>query len=197
MGRTLKKYNNEEIVRGLIKQDDRVIDHVYRTAYPRVRKLVLFNHGNESDARDVFQESLLCIYKKIREGSFRINCRFITYLYSISRLLWLKELERKNRMDMEYEDTDELEGKLVLKGKTELSKAKMFEKHFRQLGKECQKVLYLYLDNASMKEICRIMGYKNVETARAKKYRCKETLISKIYRNPEYNILENEIQLVG
>ena len=74
---------------------------------------------------------------------------------------------------------------------------RIYETHFRELSKECQKVLNMYFQKASMEEICVVMGYKNVQIAKDKKYRCKKTLMSRIYNNPSFKKLQNEIHLAG
>ena len=48
-----------------------------------------------------------------------------------------------------------------------------------------------------MEEICVVMGYKNVQIAKDKKYRCKKSLMTKIYNNPVFKRLQDEIHLAG
>jgi hypothetical protein len=79
----------------------------------------------------------------------------------------------------------------------ENAKMKLYDKHFRELSKECQKVLNMYFQKTTMEEICVVMGYANVGIAKDKKYRCKKSLMMKIYNNPEFKKLEDEIHLAG
>ena len=55
----------------------------------------------------------------------------------------------------------------------------------------------MYFQKASMEEIAVVMGYKNIQIAKDKKYRCKKSLMTKIYDNPEYKLLQDEIYLAG
>ena len=55
----------------------------------------------------------------------------------------------------------------------------------------------MYFQKASMEEIAAAMGYKNVQIAKDKKYRCKKSLMMRIYNNPEYKLLQDEIYLAG
>ncbi len=58
-----------------------------------VLKLIRDNKGTEEDAKDIFQETVIAIFRKIREKSdYEIRRDFATFLYSIARWLWLKQL---------------------------------------------------------------------------------------------------------
>ena len=46
-----------------------------------------------------------------------------------------------------------------------------------QLGETCRKVLmYYYFDEMSMQEIADKLGFANTDTAKTKKYKCKQKL---------------------
>jgi RNA polymerase sigma factor (sigma-70 family) len=193
----MKDYTDLEIIRGIARRKERIINHVYRTCYPDIRKLILTNTGNEHDAEDIFQEAMLKVYLKITEHGLKLTCQFNTYLYSVSRFLWLQELEkrklsrnRQNNVDLIIDEQDRSNSR-------EDEKLRIYESNFRELTKECQKVLNMYFQHASMEEICVAMGYKNVQIAKDKKYRCKKTLMAKICNNPEFKKLQNEIHLAG
>ena len=194
----MKEYSTEDIVNGIGKCRDGVIRYVYRTCYPDVRKLILINGGNEHDAEDIFQEGLVKVYQKISTQGLQLRCRFGTYLYSVCRFLWLQELEKRRSRRMETRAfeamvSDQSANERIL----ENTQRKLYEKHFRELSRECQKVLNMYFQKSSMEEICVVMGYKNVQIAKDKKYRCKKSLMERIYGNPEYKRMQDEIHLAG
>jgi RNA polymerase sigma factor (sigma-70 family) len=197
-GSYMKEYSAGEIIKGIASRRSSIILYVYRSCYPNVRKLILSNSGTELDAQDIFQEGLTKVYQKIAEKGLKLRCEFGTYLYSVCRFLWLKELEKREAIPGTSTDTESLPDNAsannLIRENREL---KLYEKHFRELSKECQKVLNMYFRNASMEEICVSMGYKNVQIAKDKKYRCKKTLTGKIYNNPDYKRLQNEIHLAG
>lgn len=193
----MKDYSSIEIIRGIARRKERIINHVYKTCYPDVRKLILTNGGSEYDAEDIFQETMLKIYQKITDHGLELSCKFKTYLYSVSRFLWLQELE-KRKSSLKRQDNVDLiidENERVNTGEDD--KLRIYEAHFTELSKECQKVLNMYFQRASMEEICVAMGYKNVQIAKDKKYRCKKTLMTRIYNNPEFKQLQDEIHLAG
>lgn len=190
-------FTTEEIIAGIAERKDNVIKYVYKTCYDSVRKLILMNRGNDEDVRDIFQEALFIIYQKIVLQGFEIKCQFSTYIYSVCRFLWIRELSKQE----EYEDiTDEFPD-FIVPGppdpKFERKGRKIFSRHFNDLCEDCQKVLKMYFRNVSMEEICKIMGYKNIQIAKDKKYRCKKNLLTRIYNDPEYRKLKNEIYKAG
>ena len=193
----MRDYSTEEIIRGIARQKDRVITYVYTTCYPDIRKLILSNRGNDHDVEDIFQDGMLIMYQKITEDGLELKCSFKTYLYSVCRFLWLQELEKRSRKTASYASIEELAGENDNNSQKEAGELKLYEKHFKELSKECQNVLNMYFQKASMEEVAVVMGYKNIQIAKDKKYRCKKSLMAKIYNNPEYKRLQDEIYLAG
>jgi RNA polymerase sigma factor (sigma-70 family) len=194
----MRTYSAPEIIKGIAKRKDSIIRYIYKTCYPDIRKLILTNGGNEFDAQDVFQEGMVKVYQKISDQGLELNCKFGTYLYSVCRFLWLQELEkrsasRQNTREVEEIIDDETANSLI----REKTEQKLYEQHFSELSKDCQKVLNMYFRNASMEEIAVVMGYKNVQIAKDKKFRCKKSLMTRIYNNPVYKQLQDEIHLAG
>lgn len=190
-------YTTDEIITGITERKNNVIRYIYKTCYDSVRKLILMNKGTDEDVRDIFQEALYIIYQKITLNNFRISSSFSTYLYSVCRFMWIRELSSKQ----EYDDiTDEFPDLMVsgsINPKHEQAGLKIFSRHFNELCEDCRKVLNMYFRNISMEEISEIMGYKNVQIARDKRYRCKKNLLTRIYNDPEYQKLKNEIYQTG
>jgi RNA polymerase sigma factor (sigma-70 family) len=194
----MKDYSGTEILSGISKSKSSIIRHVYSTCYPAIRKLILTNGGTEQDAQDIFQEGMVKVYQKITRDGLQLTCKFGTYLYSVCRFLWLNEIEKKKILCREFREGDNIMDDQTANDKIrEHLQLKIYKRHFSELPVECQKVLNMYFANASMEEICVVMGYKNVQIARDKKYRCKKSLMEKIIHNPEYKRLQNELYLVG
>jgi len=190
-------YTTDEIITGIAARKNNVIKHIYKTCYDPVRRLILMNRGTDEDARDIFQEAFFLIYQKITQQKLQLSCSFSTYIYSVCRFLWVRELSKKKESDNITDEFPDLVSAGSLNPAIELAGLKIFQKHFNGLCGECQKILRLYFNNISLEEISEIMGYKNVQMARDKKHRCKQNLLNNIYDDPEYQKLKNEIFQVG
>ena len=180
-------YTTEAILEGIGMSNNDVLNYIYKKFFPSIRNFIENNNGNEEDARDLFQEAIIVIYRKMEKEPLVLTCNFKTYIYSICRLLWLKQLERK-RNSNEINSEGVLDNRLDEASETfeQSLRYRLFQKHFHLLGPDCQKVLRLALDKVSLKEIAEIMGYKSEKYAKKRKYQCKQMLMDKIKSDNEF-----------
>jgi RNA polymerase sigma factor (sigma-70 family) len=152
------------------------------------------NGGTQEDAKDVFQESVIVIFKQISNNSFEIKTGFEAYLYGVSRLVWLKMLRNRATHDrsilqIEEPESSYLPSESMVEEELEL---RLFRKHFLKLGAECQRMLRLISEGTSYEEIAVLMGYKSEKIVRNKKYKCKEALMEMIKEDPEYRMIRKQ-----
>ena len=104
----MQEYKAEEILDGLRKRDSNVLDFIYENFFHQIKIFINKNNGTDEDAQDIYQDAILVIYQKIKNDNLTLNCSFNTYLYSVCRLLWLKQLEKRKK-SLEYaEDSEKL-----------------------------------------------------------------------------------------
>lgn len=187
------KYTEQELLEGLISQRNDVLQSIYSLYFKTVRRLIFLNNGREEDAKDIFQETLVIIYRKLQKDKTTLNCSLKTYIYSVARLLWLKELENKRNRNINLEECDQFvdieDNDYELVGVNE--RLKLYHEQFEQLSNDCKKILKLFLNNISIAEITKIMGYSSVQHTKNRRYRCKKSLIERIRNNPKYEELKN------
>jgi len=160
-----------ELFSRIQKGDEKALEIVYQKYYRMMTKLVVTNSGTEDEARDVYQDALVVFWQKARSSSFVLTSKMSTYIYSICQNLWRKELDRKKRLSNEERDTAES----IDMEKPE--REKIIAQCLEQLGETCRKVLmYYYFDEMSMQEIADKLGFANTDTAKTKKYKCKQKL---------------------
>lgn len=180
---------NAEYVRGIIDNDVSVLKKIYRESLPEVVKYVKRNSGTLDDAKDVFQEGILVIFRKARQGNLQLTSTFHVFLFSICKRVWLKKLRGKNKkvvpLDevLEFSVEEDLE-EAFLKTK----RWALFNKKFMDLAEECRKVLQLLFNGESGKVIADKMGYTE-DYAKRKKYKCKQRLAEMIKSDPTYKHL--------
>lgn len=163
--------NETEIFERICRGDEKALEIVYQKYYRMMTKMVITNSGTEEEARDVYQEALVVFWQKARSGKLVLTSKMSTYIYSVCQNLWRKELERKKRLSHEARDTAEQ------MDMDSPERAKIIAKCLDQLGDTCRKVLTLYyFEELSMQEIADQLGFANTDTAKTKKYKCKQKL---------------------
>ncbi|HLP44819.1 MAG TPA: sigma-70 family RNA polymerase sigma factor [Candidatus Kapabacteria bacterium] len=191
------EYSNVELLNGILRNDTIVLQFIFKNFYSNINFFVKKNKGDEEDANDIFQEAIIIIYRKLKANTLSLDCTFETYLYSICRLLWLKELEKRKVEKENIKDNHEYNDEIYddgLDATIDLNERyKLYQKHFTLLGKDCQKILQLYFDKVPLKTIADMMGFKSEHYAKKRKYSCKEYLIKSIKQDLEYkNILSGD-----
>ena len=163
------------LLEGLAKNDRKAVESIYRENYNLVQALIINNNGSTDDARDIFQEAMIVLYEKVRSGHFELNCQIRTYMYSVSRRLWLKRLQQMNRFPVPVE---RLESEVPVEEDLEEHERineefDMMEKAITGLGEPCKSLLEAYyLQRQNMQEIAVNFGYTNPDNAKNQKYKC-------------------------
>ena len=189
----MKRLSDEEIIAGLRKRDNRVLQYIYKNSFTPVKQLVIHNAGSENDAEDIFQEALIVIFKKLRDDSgFKLESAFTTYIYSIARLLWLKHLRMVKKLEIDplnrdMEDRIEFEEPLPVEDK-DLRMA-IYQRTLLKIPEDCQKILQLTAQDLSSSEIAQQLGFRSEGYVRKRRHFCKEYLVNKIKDDPDYQAM--------
>jgi len=188
-------YTEKELVSGIIKENNDVILYIYKNSFRPVRHLITRNSGSEEDARDIFQDSLVVLYKKLKTGSLKLSCSVSTFLYSIARLLWLKELRIRGKEIISSDNYDSWvdEESNIVRIYEQNERLRFYRRIFEQLSEDCRKILRMVMKSFTISEITSIMGYSSVQHTKNRRYRCKKALVNRIIQNPEYYELKNEV----
>lgn len=169
--KTSSQIDEKEIFDRIQKGDEKALEIVYKKYYRMMTILVITNSGTEEEARDVYQDALVVFWQKARSGNLVLTSKMSTFIYSICQNLWRKELDRKKRLSNEEKDTP------TSIDMDSPEREKIMAKCLDQLGETCRKVLmYYYFDEMSMQEIAEKLGFANTDTAKTKKYKCKQKL---------------------
>ena len=156
-----------------------------------VQSLVLNNNGSYDDARDVFQEALITLYEKTNDETFVLTCKISTYLYSVSRRLWLKRLQQLGKF---VNSIDNLEETISLGDDLEIHQKRneefeMMERALNSMGEPCKGILEgFYVKKMDMQSLAKEFGYTNADNAKNQKYKCLIRLKKLFFT--QYNIGE-------
>ena len=166
--------NQIALLEGLARNDKKAIETIYKENFNLIQALVINNNGSAEDAKDIFQEAMIVLYQKVQSGSFELNCQIKTFVYSVSRRLWLKRLIQQNRYSLQENAEDIIVVDEVMEEHEKRdSEFVIMEKAMGSLGEPCKSLLEaFYMQKKGMQEIAAVFGYTNAENAKTQKYKC-------------------------
>ncbi|MFN8209365.1 MAG: sigma-70 family RNA polymerase sigma factor [Bacteroidales bacterium] len=175
------KISDKDIIEGIRRQDDKVLNYLYDSYFQTVKNHILKNSGSVEDVSDVFQETIITIYQKISEDHFTLTSDLKGYFFGVARNIWNNELRSRKKTEEIRADIPEEEDDMA-----DPMFQRIMSRAFGKLKPDCQEVLRLFYDGVSFEEIAKRMKLKNETYARRKKYLCKEALMELIKEDPEY-----------
>ena len=163
------------LIEGIAAEDKASIEQLYRQHFNMVQNMVIANAGSKDDAADLFQETVIVLYEKVKTGNFELQCLLKTFLYSVARRLWLKKLQQLQRYTSQPEGLEdiaqveeEIESHLKLQNDFIIMETAM-----NKIGEPCKSLLQAYyLQKKHMNTIASEFGYTNADNAKTQKYKC-------------------------
>ena len=178
---------DQRFLHGLISQDPQALQAAYQRFYPGIAQHVQAKGGRAEDAEDVFQEAMVVVFRKLQDPDFELTCSLGTFLFGVSKKIWLNQASRRGRHPVQ--PLDDLEVAQAADIDTELERTernRLFRAKLKQLGADCQKVLRLFFAGTPMTEIAQQMGYASESYAKKRKFQCKQKLTDLIKADPRY-----------
>jgi RNA polymerase sigma factor (sigma-70 family) len=179
----LRKFPDITIIEGVRNQDDKILNWLYDNYFQSVKRFVLSNSGSDEDVSDVFQDSIIILYKQIIEGNLNLTTDLKGYFFGIARNVWNTELRKKQKTTELLIDPSDDENSNEL---NDLLLERIISKAFQKLKPDQQAILSLFSEGCSYEDIALKMDLKNETYARRKKYLSKEALIELMNEDPEY-----------
>ena len=171
---------DNELLKAFMKADNEAILKLYKDCLPAVSKYICGNGGTHDDARDVFQEALMALYKQAQENEFELTARIKTYIFSICRFQWLKMLRKNKRMISIEDDFDSQDiGSNIIAHLERSERFLILQKHLYKLKGNNRKILELHFQKFSTDEIAQQLGLSRLYVKK-KKFECKKQLINSI-----------------
>lgn len=179
----VSSYTDKELIEALKDKNsiDDAIRFIYKHHYRVIEYYVTTNNGNQEDAADVMQETLVAFVEIVERNKFRGEASVQSFLYTLARNLWLTELRKKNSRESRntmFEKGKEIEDREITYQIIYNEHQKAINKLFEKLGAVCKKLLLLvYYEDMNMKDILKLMpDYSNEQVLRNKKYKCMKQL---------------------
>ncbi|MDP3567478.1 RNA polymerase sigma factor [Sediminibacterium sp.] len=180
MSKTKVQFTESQFIDGLRTGNSEVLTVLYKKYYNIVLKFIVNNSGTQEAAQDIYQETIIVLYENVQKPNFELNCQLQTYIYSIAKRLWLKQLKKNSKTFLFKEDG---ENDLVDVG-SEISEhidkeadLEKMNKSLIELGEPCATLIKdFYVQKLSMDEIAEKFGYTNADNAKNQKYKCLQRL---------------------
>ena len=189
----MKNYSIEEIIKGVRRRNNDIFKYLYKEIYPSVLNYIIQSNGSDDDAKDIFQESLIILYRKACEPGFKLESSVKTYIYAVCKNLWFQknrsqevlnedfskfqedEVPYSNDEDMLFDDHE----------MTDSLKISLLQKYFRKLNRFCQRILQMFYKGKSHKEISEKLRI-SYDMSRQRKKECMQSLYDLISADPEF-----------
>lgn len=178
-----KKYSDIEIIEGIRKQDDKILNWIYDNYLRIVTDHVINNSGSNDDVSDVLQDSIIILFEQISDNKVNLTTNLRGYFFGIVKNVWNSELRKRKKTtelltDQPDDDGTDEANNLLLE--------KIISRAFSKLKSDQQIVLNLFSDGKTYSEIAVSLNLKSEEYARRKKYLSKEALMDLVKEDPEY-----------
>ena len=180
MSRSKVQFTEDQFIDGLRTGNNEVLSALYKKYYNIVLKFIVNNSGTQEAAQDIYQETIIVLYENVQKPGFELNCQLQTYIFSIAKRLWLKQLKKSSKTFLFKEGG---ENELVdvseeiaehLNKEVELDK---LTQSLTELGEPCATLIKdFYVHKLSMDEIAEKFGYTNADNAKNQKYKCLQRL---------------------
>jgi RNA polymerase sigma factor (sigma-70 family) len=180
MSKAGAQLTDEQFLHGLRIGNDEALNALYKKYYNIVLKLVVSNSGTSDEARDIYQETVIVLYENVQRPQFELNCQLQTYIYSVAKRLWLKQLKKNGQTYLMKEEDEagitDVSEDIGLHQQKENDFEKV-EQSLQSLGEPCATLIRdFYLNQLSMDEIADKFGYTNADNAKNQKYKCLQRL---------------------
>jgi RNA polymerase sigma factor (sigma-70 family) len=177
-----RKISDAKLIEGIRLQDDVILNWLYDNYFAAIKNHVLRNSGSADDVADVFQDSIIVLYRQITEENLNLTTDLKGYFFGIARNIWsaqLRKNQKNTELDVDIPDDDPEESADPLL-------ERVVSRAFQKLKPDQQLILSLFSDGHSYEEIAARMDLKSELYARRKKYLCKEALLDLVKEDPEY-----------
>lgn len=175
-----KQLTDEEVIAAINKQDrptiDSAMDYFYQNFFPPIRGYVCQNNGTAEEANDIFQDALTVMYVKIRKQEYAGAGTLKSFVYGVSKKLWLKELRRRRVV---AKNEPSLKVLAEYQEEIEVHESQTSLRHLLdQIDAACRQLLIdFYFRGNTVKELTEKYELGSDAAAKNKKYRCLKKLI--------------------
>ena len=185
---------DQKYIDALLHNDSRLLAEVYERFAGKVIAFIKKNHGDESDAQDIIQETLIVMYRQAFEKKLKLTCPFEAYFFLLCKRRWLNKLKdsfnKRVTIEDDFTSIDDRSEQMAAESERYEMKNQLLEEKLLELGEKCQEIIHLSLKIKSMEALAEKL---NVSYAyiRKKKSLCMKQLTELVRQSKMYQKLKD------
>lgn len=171
------------IIEAIKAGSEKILFQLYESYRDEFVSWAIRNHQiSIEEAKDVFQEAIVGLYKNVKGGKAdSLESSIKTYLFGIGKNIILNLLKRKGIENKAYEQFTETQETVNPDYYDREHLVSLVSRIYSALGSPCKEVLELYYEKGfDMESVAMRLGYKNADVAKKKKYECLKSLEDRI-----------------
>lgn len=160
--------------------------YLYDDSWSTVKSYVLNHGGNKAQAEDLFQDAVVKVFLKVKQGGLNDNDNLGAYLFTITKNAWITKVKKDKKIEL-VDDLVKFRGnqKEEKEEDFDMVRSRALDHALAALGDTCKDLLKLtFYMGKSLAEASEIMNLKNSEVAKTYQYRCKKRLKLVLQDNP-------------
>jgi RNA polymerase sigma factor (sigma-70 family) len=171
----LNKISDQQIISDIQQGNEKALVVMYKQNIAMVKNFVRKNSGTDEDVPDLMQDTVIAVWQNANKPNFVLSAKLSTYIMSIAKNLWYKQLRKKSRFTRIDESPVDV---IATEPKSSFAMDSHIIKTFvNNLDETCRQLLsYFYFDELDNKYIAEKMGFANTDVVKSKKYQCFKKL---------------------
>jgi RNA polymerase sigma factor (sigma-70 family) len=183
----LNYFSDKQFIQRIQENDRTVLGEIY-VKYERQVFNYIKNHGGDDfDAEDMLQESIIVLWQNVNNGKFDLSSKLGTYIVAVAKNKWWAHLRKRNRISgLEITDNTIDSNENPLELVLSIENEKIVQAAFDLIQPICKQLLMLfYFEEKSLEEIAKILKFSNTNVTKSKKYQCKKSLETVLRRQAQ------------
>ncbi len=183
---TILNLESSAIIEAIKAGSEKILFQIYETYRDEFVSWAIRNHQvSTEEAKDVFQESILGLYKSVKAGNAdRLEVSIKTYLFGIGKNVILNAIKRKGIEAKAYENFTKINDNAINEHYEQEHLVNLVKRLYLAMGSPCKEILEMYYEKGfDMESIALRTGYKNADVAKKKKYECLKALEERVGMN--------------
>ena len=189
-----KIHEDQKYIDGLVQNNAFIIQAIYDKFASKVINYIKQNSGDETNAKDVIQETIITIYNQATQKHLQLTCPFDAYFFLLCKRKWLNQLKKSGVKEVTIseevlskgDETQELTFETTLFEQQQ----SLFTEMFQKLGQACKDLLEATFKIKSMEEVAKSLGV-TYAYARKKKSLCIGKLTKMVQESPSFKNLKS------